>query len=150
MGKRILEVVPYVVFLVALFFVEYNLFGVEDALLGIVFQSFAKTMVETIGLSFANYLKHAFLFFLMSLCASVAGLHPVLLVCGSALYMFGITLLNSVLPTSKFLYAGNGFFAFGNLSHRNSRDPLFDLAQLSLLLPYHCLYLCNESSEEGK
>ena len=41
MGKRILEVVPYVVFLVALFFVEYNLFGVEDALLGIVFQSFA-------------------------------------------------------------------------------------------------------------
>ena len=54
MGKRILEVIPYVVFLVVLFFVEYNLFGVEDALLGIVFQSFAKTMVETLGLSFAN------------------------------------------------------------------------------------------------
>lgn len=110
MGKRILEVVPYVVFLVALFFVEYNLFGVEDALLGIVFQSFAKTMVETIGLSFANYLKHAFLFFLMSLCASVAGLHPVLLVCGSALYMFGITLLNSdpYLPRNFFML-GMGF-----------------------------------------
>ena len=113
MGKRILEVVPYVVFLVALFFVEYNLFGVEDALLGIVFQSFAKTMVETIGLSFANYLKHAFLFFLMSLCASVAGLHPVLLVCGSALYMFGITLLNScLLYTSRCKRKGK-------LVHRN-------------------------------
>ena len=56
MGKRILEVVPYVVFLVALFFVEYNLFGVEDALLGIVFQSFAKTMVETIGVSCCSLL----------------------------------------------------------------------------------------------
>mgnify|MGYP000187246324 CR=1 FL=1 len=82
MGKRILDVVPYVIFLVALFFVEYNLFGVEDALLGIVFQSFARTMVETVGLSFVNYLKHAFLFFLMSLCASIAGLHPALLVFG--------------------------------------------------------------------
>ena len=110
MGKRILEVVPYVVFLVALFFVEYNLFGVEDALLGIVFQSFAKTMVETIGLSFVNYLKHAFLFFLMSLCASIAGLHPVLLVAGSALYMFAITLLNSdpYLPRNFFML-GMGF-----------------------------------------
>ena len=110
MGKRILDVVPYVVFLVALFFVEYNLFGVEDALLGIVFQSFAKTMVETIGISFANYLKHAFLFFLMSLCASIAGLHPVLLVAGSALYMFAITLLNSdpYLPRNFFML-GMGF-----------------------------------------
>ena len=110
MGKRILDVVPYVIFLVALFFVEYNLFGVEDALLGIVFQSFAKTMVETIGISFANYLKHAFLFFLMSLCASIAGLHPVLLVVGSALYMFAITLLNSdpYLPRNFFML-GMGF-----------------------------------------
>ena len=110
MGKRILDVVPYVVFLVALFFVEYNLFGVEDALLGIVFQSFAKTMVETIGISFANYLKRAFLFFLMSLCASIAGLHPVLLVAGSALYMFAITLLNSdpYLPRNFFML-GMGF-----------------------------------------
>ena len=66
--------------------------------------------VKTIGLSFANYLKHAFLFFLMSLCASVAGLHPVLLVCGSALYMFGITLLNSdpYLPRNFFML-GMGF-----------------------------------------
>ena len=110
MGKRILDVVPYVVFLVALFFVEYNLFGVEDALLCIIFQSFAKTMVETIGISFANYLKHAFLFFLMSLCASIAGLHPVLLVAGSALYMFAITLLNSdpYLPRNFFML-GMGF-----------------------------------------
>ena len=110
MGKRILDVVPYVIFLVALFFVEYNLFGVEDALLGIVFQSFAKTMVENLGLSFVNYLKHAFLFFLMSLCASIAGLHPVLLVFGSVLYMFAITLLNSdgYLPRNFFML-GMGF-----------------------------------------
>ena len=110
MGKRILGVIPYVAFLVVLFFVEYNLFGVEDALLGIVFQSFAKTMVENLGLSFANYLKHAFLFFLMSLCASIAGLHPVLLVAGSALYMFAITLLNSdaYMPRNFFML-GMGF-----------------------------------------
>lgn len=110
MGKRILGVIPYVVFLVALFFVENTLFGVEDALLGIVFQSFAKTMVETWGLSFANYLKHAFLFFLMSLCASLAGLHPALLVVGSAAYMFTITLLNSdpYLPRNFFML-GMGF-----------------------------------------
>ena len=148
MGKRILEVVPYVVFLVALFFVEYNLFGVEDALLGIVFQSFAKTMVETIGLSFANYLKHAFLFFLMSLCASVAGLHPVLLVCGSALYMFGITLLNSdpYLPRNFFML-GMGFLLLEIYPIGIQEIPI--RLYLCYCL-YHCLYLCNESSEEGK
>lgn len=135
MGKRILEVVPYVVFLVALFFVEYNLFGVEDALLGIVFQSFAKTMVETIGLSFANYLKHAFLFFLMSLCASVAGLHPVLLVCGSALYMFGITLLNSDPTYLEISLCWEWVFCFWKSIPSEFKRSLFDLAQLSLLLP---------------
>ncbi len=110
MIKRITGVIPYVVFLVGLFFVEYNLFGVEDALLGIVFQSFAKTMVESAGLSFANYLKHAALFLIMSLCSSVAGLHPVLLVGGSALYMFCITLMNSddYLPRNFFML-GLGF-----------------------------------------
>ena len=80
---RIAGVIPYVAFLVALFFVEMTLFGVEDALLGVIFQSFARTMVESAGLSFVNYLKHASLFLLMSLCSSVAGLHPVLLVAGS-------------------------------------------------------------------
>lgn len=110
MGKRIAEIVPYVIFLVALFFVENSLFGVEDALLGIVFQSFARTMVENVGLSFVNYVKHAFLFFLMSLCASIAGLHPALLVIGSAVYMFAITLLNSdsYLPRNFFML-GMGF-----------------------------------------
>lgn len=110
MRKRIWKVLPYVVFLVALFFVENTLFGVEDALLGIVFQSFAKTMVENIGLSFANYVKHACLFFIMSLCASLAGLHPVLLVIGSACYMFCITIMNSdgYLPRNFFML-GMGF-----------------------------------------
>lgn len=110
MGKRILGVIPYVIFLVALFFVEYHLFGVEDALLGIIFQSFAKTMVENLGLSFANYLKHAFLFFIMSLCASISGVHSVLLVLGSAAYMFAITVLNSdaYIPRNFFML-GMGF-----------------------------------------
>lgn len=110
MLKRVLEIVPYVVFLVALFFVETELFGVEDALLGIVFQSFARTMVESAGLSFPNYLKHASLFLLMSVCASFAGLHPVLLVLGSALYMFCITLMNSdeFMPRNFFML-GLGF-----------------------------------------
>lgn len=110
MGKRIIGVIPYVVFLVALFFVENALFGVEDALLGIVFQSFAHTMVDNLGLSFRNYLKHAFLFFLMSLCSSLCGLHPVALVLGSAAYMFAITLLNSdaYIPRNFFML-GMGF-----------------------------------------
>ncbi len=110
MLKRMLGVVPYVVFLVALFFVELNLFGVEDALLGIVFQNFARTMVESAGLSFANYLKHACLFLIMSLCSSVAGLNSVLLVCVSMAYMFCITLLNSddYLPRNFFML-GLGF-----------------------------------------
>lgn len=95
MLDRIANVVPYVAFLVALFFVELQLFGVEDALLGVIFQSFARTMVESAGLSFVNYLKHAALFLVMSLCSSLAGLHPVLLVAGSAVYMFCITLMNS-------------------------------------------------------
>ena len=110
MLRRIVDIIPYVVFLVALFFVELNLFGVEDALLGIVFQSFARTMVESAGLSFANYLKHASLFLIMSLCSSAAGLHPVLLIVGSALYMFCITLMNSddYLPRNFFML-GMGF-----------------------------------------
>lgn len=110
MLKRIADVIPYVAFLVVLFFVEINLFGVEDALLGVIFQSFARTMVESAGLSFVNYLKHAALFLIMSLCSSVAGLHPVLLVLGSAGYMFCITLLNSddYLPRNFFML-GLGF-----------------------------------------
>lgn len=107
---RIAGVIPYVAFLVALFFVEMTLFGVEDALLGVIFQSFARAMVESAGLSFVNYLKHASLFLLMSLCSSVAGLHPVLLVAGSTVYMFCITLLNSddYLPRNFFML-GLGF-----------------------------------------
>ena len=46
MLDRIANVVPYVAFLVALFFVELQLFGVEDALLGVIFQSFARTMLR--------------------------------------------------------------------------------------------------------
>lgn len=108
--KRMLDIVPYVVFLVTLFFTEYYLFGVEDALLGIVFQSFARTMVESVGLSFINYLKHACLFLIMSLCSSLFGLHPSLLVIGSALYMFVITVMNSddYLPRNFFML-GLGF-----------------------------------------
>lgn len=110
MLDRIANVVPYVAFLVALFFVELQLFGVEDALLGVIFQSFARTMVESAGLSFINYLKHAALFLVMSLCSSLAGLHPVLLVAGSAVYMFCITLMNSddYLPRNFFML-GLGF-----------------------------------------
>ncbi len=131
MIKRITGVIPYVVFLVALFFVEYNLFGVEDALLGIVFQSFAKTMVESAGLSFVNYLKHAALFLVMSLCSSVAGLHPALLVGGSALYMFCITLMNSddYLPRNFFML-GLGFLLLEIYPIGASEIPMRMLATL--------------------
>ena len=49
MLDRIANVVPYVAFLVALFFVELQLFGVEDALLGVIFQSFARTWLSLQG-----------------------------------------------------------------------------------------------------
>lgn len=131
MLKRIVEIIPYVVFLVALFFVEMYLFGIEDALLGIVFQSFARTMVETIGLSFTNYAKHACLFLIMSLCSSVCGLHPVLLVVGSALYMFFITLMNSddYLPRNFFML-GLGFLLLEIYPISVSEIPMRLLATL--------------------
>ncbi len=109
-AQKILGVLPYTAFLVALFFVEQYFFGVQDALLGIVFLFFARTMVESIGLSFANYIKHASLFLVMSLCASLAGLHPILLVLGSGAYMFCIALMDSddYLPRNFFML-GLGF-----------------------------------------
>lgn len=108
--KRIPGVLPYTAFLVVLFFVERTFFGVQDALLGMVFLFFARTMVECIGLSFANYVKHASLFLVMSLCSSVAGLHPLLLVLGSGAYMTCIALMDSddYLPRNFFML-GLGF-----------------------------------------
>ena len=108
--KRIPGVLPYTAFLVVLFFVERTFFGVQDALLGMVFLFFARTMVECIGLSFANYVKHPSLFLIMSLCSSVAGLHPLLLVLGSGAYMTCIALMDSddYLPRNFFML-GLGF-----------------------------------------
>lgn len=107
---KLFSVLPYTAFLVVLFFVERYLFGVQDALLGMVFLFFARTMVESIGLSFANYLKHASLFLVMSLCSSLAGLHPVLLIIFSGIYMFCIALMDSddYLPRNFFML-GLGF-----------------------------------------
>ncbi len=109
-AKKILSILPYTAFLVVLFFVEQKFFGVQDALLGMVFLFFARTMVESIGLSFANYAKHASLFLIMSLCSSIAGLHPVLLVLGSGVYMTCVALLDSddYLPRNFFML-GLGF-----------------------------------------
>ena len=141
MLDRIVNVVPYVAFLVALFFVELRLFGVEDALLGVIFQSFARTMVESAGLSFVNYLKHAALFLVMSLCSSLAGLHPVLLVAGSAVYMFCITLMNSddYLPRNFFML-GLGFLLL-EIYPISAQMPMRMVAAL-FAVAHHCFYLC--------
>lgn len=143
MLDRIANVVPYVAFLVALFFVELQLFGVEDALLGVIFQSFARTMVESAGLSFINYLKHAALFLVMSLCSSLAGLHPVLLVAGSAVYMFCITLMNSddYLPRNFFML-GLGFLLL-EIYPISAHEIPMRMGNVVCCCLHHRVYLCH-------
>lgn len=53
--EKFLDALPYLVFFVLLFFTIYYLFGVADALLGIVFLFFSRAIIQDPGLSFANY-----------------------------------------------------------------------------------------------
>jgi hypothetical protein len=109
-GWRVVVALPFLAFFVALYFTEYHLFGVADALMGIPFLFFAQTIVEEPGLSFENYLRRVFWFVVMAFCASVAGLHPLLMALATPLYLFFVTVANSddYLPQNYF-WLGMGY-----------------------------------------
>jgi|GEM_PF-5919306 len=108
--EKFLDALPYLVFFVLLFFTIYYLFGVADALLGIVFLFFSRAIIQDPGLSFANYLWRLCWFVLMGVCASIAGLNDVLFVIMSFCYLFFITLTQSddYLPRN-FYWLGLGY-----------------------------------------
>ncbi|PNV68815.1 FUSC family protein [Enteroscipio rubneri] len=108
--EKLVDVVPFLAFFVVLFFTEYALFGIADALLGIVFLFFSRTIVSEPGLSFANYLRRLAWFFVMSMIATLAGLHPVSMVVVSMLFLLVITILHSddYLPRN-FFWLGMGY-----------------------------------------
>ncbi len=110
-GRRVAEAIPFVAFFTALFFFESWAFDVSDALLGIVFLFFAHTMVYEPGLAKRNYALRCAWFFLMSLCSTLAGLHPVAMVAVTGVYIFVVTVVNSddYLPRNHF-WLGLGFF----------------------------------------
>ncbi len=107
---KLVDVVPFLAFFVVLFFTEYALFGVSDALLGIVFLFFSRTIVSEPGLSFANYLHRIAWFLVMSVTATLAGLHPVSMVAVSMVFLLFVTLVNSddYLPRN-FFWLGMGY-----------------------------------------
>lgn len=94
-GTKFVSNLPFLIFFAILFFTEYLLFGVSDALLGIAFLFFSRNMVNEPGLSFANYAHRVAWFFVMSMASTLAGLHPVLMVGVTLVYLFFVTLFNS-------------------------------------------------------
>ena len=94
-GAKFVSSLPFLIFFAVLFFTEYLLFGVSDALIGIAFLFFARNMVNEPGLSFANYAHRVAWFFVMSMTSTLAGLHPVLMVGVTLVYLFFVTLFNS-------------------------------------------------------
>ena len=109
-ARNIVGNLPFLAFFAALFFADMALFGVSDALIGIVFLFFSRTIVHEPGLSPTNYARRAAWFFLMALCATLAGLHPVAMVVVTTVYMFVMTVFNSddYLPRN-FFWLGLGY-----------------------------------------
>lgn len=107
---KFIEALPYLVFFVGLFFVIYHFFGVADALLGIIFLFFSRTIIEEPGLSFVNYARRLGWFIVMALCATLAGLQEFLFVGVTFFYLFLITLTQSddYLPRN-FYWLGMGY-----------------------------------------
>lgn len=107
---KFIEVLPYLAFFVGLFFVIYHFFGVADALLGIIFLFFSRTIIEEPGLSFVNYARRLGWFIVMALCATLAGLQEILFVGVTFFYLFLITLTQSddYLPRN-FYWLGMGY-----------------------------------------
>lgn len=108
--RSIGEVLPFLAFFALLFFADQTLFGVADALLGIVFLFFSRTIAKQPGLSRVNYARRCAWFFLMALCATLAGLHPVAMVVVTGIYLFVMTVFNSddYLPRN-FFWLGLGY-----------------------------------------
>lgn len=109
-GGKFIDAIPFIAFFVVLFFTVYTAFGVSDALLGIVFLFFARTIVDEPGLSFANYFRRSCWMIVMCVCATLAGLSQVAFIVVTPLYLFFITILNSddYLPRN-FYWLGMGY-----------------------------------------
>ncbi len=110
LAHRALYSLPFLAFFAALFFADQTLFGMADALLGIVFLFFSRTIVREPGLSPVNYARRCCWFFIMALCSTLAGLHPVSMVLVTMLYLFVMTIFNSddYLPRN-FFWLGLGY-----------------------------------------
>lgn len=110
LAHRLLDALPYLAFFVVLFFAVYRFFDVADALLGIVFLFFARTIVNEPGLSFGNYLRRLAWFFVMVACTCIASLGPVSMVVTTVLYLFVVTVTQSddYLPRN-FYWLGMGY-----------------------------------------
>lgn len=108
--RNILDNLPFLAFFAVLFFADLALFGVADALIGIVFLFFSRTIVHEPGLSPTNYARRVCWFFIMALCATLAGLHPVAMVIVTTVYLFVMTVFNSddYLPRN-FFWLGLGY-----------------------------------------
>lgn len=110
-ASKAAEILPFLIFFTALFVVDKEFFGISDALLGIVFLFFSRSIVtEQPGLSFRNYMTRVAWFFVMSLTATLAGLHPMATVVVSVIYILLMTMLNSddYLPRN-FFWLGMGY-----------------------------------------
>ncbi|WP_251197603.1 FUSC family protein [Anaerotardibacter muris] len=110
LGRRVLDAIPFIAFFVVLFFAMYAAFGVSDALIGIVFLFFARTIVNEPGLSFANYFRRACWMIVMCVCSSLAGISQLAFIVVTPLYLFFITIMNSddYLPRN-FYWLGMGY-----------------------------------------
>lgn len=110
LGQKFVDAIPFIVFFAVLFFAVYSAFGVSDALLGIVFLFFARTIVDEPGLSFANYFRRSCWMIVMCLCATLAGLSQVAFIVVTPFYLFFITITNSddYLPRN-FYWLGMGY-----------------------------------------
>lgn len=110
LARRFVDALPFLAFFVVLFFAVQHFFGVADALLGIVFLFFSRTIVNEPGLSFANYLHRVVWFFVMVICSVLAGLNATAMVIVTVLYLFVITVTQSddYLPRN-FYWLGMGY-----------------------------------------
>ena len=110
LGRKALDALPFIVFFAVLFFAVYSAFGVSDALLGIVFLFFARTIVDEPGLSLANYFRRSCWMIVMCLCATLAGLSQISFIVVTPLYLFFIIVTNSddYLPRN-FYWLGMGY-----------------------------------------
>lgn len=110
LGRKALDAIPFIAFFAVLFFAVYSIFGVSDALLGIAFLFFARTIVEEPGLSLANYFRRSCWMIVMCVCATLAGLSQLSFILVTPFYLFFVIIANSddYLPRN-FYWLGMGY-----------------------------------------